>query len=568
MLIFAATLGSLGGLPLLGQALGILPETESAVLVSHPKAHINYIRGLMLVYEENWQEALKAFKRAEKYDPDSAMIAFQIGRIHMATGDLGEGLAALNKAAELDEANFEIRRMLAEIYFKMGGFEEARSHAEDGLRLDPNWTEGYQLLAAIYQEEGKPLEAAAALERLLERFPASSHAHLSAAQLYLQTGRSKQALPHFLKVRELTGTNPQLELTIAGTYLTSGRYKEAIESYKVYLNDHPDVQMANGSLLAAYKNAEQLPDALTYFQERVDADRDDITAWFFLGQAYLLSEESDRAIETWNEATRLVQESDPNAKSKLLRFYYELASAYESQDRYDEAISTMQKAAALPLVNVSEILPVRSQLGTLLRLRKDYAGAAENFLALLQAIESLDEADRISDLMKGITKATHYELAATYDLMGQDDKVEPQLRAALDIDPAFAQANNYLAYFFAERGENLEEALGLVQRALEKEHSKAAFVDTLGWIYYKLGRLEEAREKLEEANSKADDPVIADHLGDVYRTLGDMGKALELWKRSVELARLRMQEDSPEDTDPSYDPEEVEKKIQAAIDGR
>ncbi|MEJ2201832.1 MAG: tetratricopeptide repeat protein, partial [Desulfuromonadaceae bacterium] len=101
------------------------------------------------------------------------------------------------------------------------------------------------------------------------------------------------------------------------------------------------------------------------------------------------------------------------------------------------------------------------------------------------------------------------------------------MRQVIELDPDHAEALNFLAYCFAEQNENLSEALELAERALQLK-PEGHVIDTLGWVYFKLGRFEQAREQLEKAARRLpEDAVVRQHLGDVYRALGltDLARA-------------------------------------------
>ena len=101
---------------------------------------------------------------------------------------------------------------------------------------------------------------------------------------------------------------------------------------------------------------------------------------------------------------------------------------------------------------------------------------------------------------------------------GKDyDKAENAFREVLRLNPDNSSAMNYLGYMFADRNIRLEEALKLVNKALELEPHNGAYLDSLGWVYYRLDKLDEAVDNLKQAAQKVSrDPVVHDHLGDVY----------------------------------------------------
>jgi Flp pilus assembly protein TadD len=132
---------------------------------------------------------------------------------------------------------------------------------------------------------------------------------------------------------------------------------------------------------------------------------------------------------------------------------------------------------------------------------------------------------------------------------------EADFRQALALRPGHPQVLNYLGYSLVERGEKLDEALAMIEEAVAGEPQNGAIVDSLGWVYFKLGRLEEAVVQLERAAVlEPVDPVVNDHLGDAYWAVGRTREARFQWMRAL-----------------SFDPEEVEaerirRKLEIGLD--
>ena len=139
-------------------------------------------------------------------------------------------------------------------------------------------------------------------------------------------------------------------------------------------------------------------------------------------------------------------------------------------------------------------------------------------------------------------------LSNVYSLKGDHAKSEEQLRLILEMDPDEALANNNLGYQMADRNANLDEAERLIRRAIDLERSarlraeedgdNAAYLDSLGWVLFRKGKLAEAREWLEKAAALpdgADDPAVWDHLGDVLAKLDLPAKAREAWQTALKL---------------------------------
>jgi Flp pilus assembly protein TadD len=131
------------------------------------------------------------------------------------------------------------------------------------------------------------------------------------------------------------------------------------------------------------------------------------------------------------------------------------------------------------------------------------------------------------------------------------------MRAVLEADPDHAAAMNFIGYLLARQGRELHEAERLVQRALELHPDTGAFLDSLGWVYFRRGELQRAVTTLERAAALApEEPVILDHLGDAYRATSRHEEARRVWRRALEALALE-----PEAAEPVEQPRLLERKL-------
>jgi tetratricopeptide (TPR) repeat protein len=127
-----------------------------------------------------------------------------------------------------------------------------------------------------------------------------------------------------------------------------------------------------------------------------------------------------------------------------------------------------------------------------------------------------------------------YVLAQILEAKGDSAGAEASLRELLARDPKDATALNYLGYMFAERGARLDEAVELVQRALQIEPDNPSFLDSLGWAYFQQGKLDLADRPLSDAAAKLPtNSVVQDHLGDLRFKQGRYADAIAAWERSL-----------------------------------
>ncbi|MDG1429984.1 MAG: tetratricopeptide repeat protein, partial [Paracoccaceae bacterium] len=128
----------------------------------------------------------------------------------------------------------------------------------------------------------------------------------------------------------------------------------------------------------------------------------------------------------------------------------------------------------------------------------------------------------------------YYVRGISYERLGEWDRAEADFRKSLELQPAHPQVLNYLGYSLMERRENLDEALDMIEEAVSLRPDSGYIVDSLGWVYYRLGRFEDAVVPMELAvELLATDPIVNDHLGDVYWKVGRDYEARFQWQRAL-----------------------------------
>ena len=199
------------------------------------------------------------------------------------------------------------------------------------------------------------------------------------------------------------------------------------------------------------------------------------------------------------------------------------ANALYQSGQVDEAVESL---VALGEMRPESIL-VHSSLGDMLRREERFSEAAE---AYTRAIDLIDQIE-----------ARHWVLlytrAISFERMGEWELAEPEFRRVLEFVPDEPQVLNYLGYSLIEKRSNLDEALDMIERAVEGEPDSGYITDSLGWAYYRLGRYEEAVPVMERAVELLPrDPILNDHLGDVYWAVGRKREARFQWRRALSFA--------------------------------
>lgn len=163
-------------------------------------------------------------------------------------------------------------------------------------------------------------------------------------------------------------------------------------------------------------------------------------------------------------------------------------------------------------------------LGGVYAQDKNFADAAKIYDAAVEQIKSPERKDW----------PVFYQRGIAHERLKEWDQAEPNFRKALELYPDQPQVLNYLGYSWVDRGENLDEALTMIKKAVEQRPQDGYIVDSLGWAYYKLGRYPEAVVELEKAvKLRPEDPAINDHLGDAYWRADRQLEATFQWNHAI-----------------------------------
>lgn len=221
------------------------------------------------------------------------------------------------------------------------------------------------------------------------------------------------------------------------------------------------------------------------------------------------------------------------------------AEALDSAGSTDAAIEALrQLAKAYP-----HLPDVHRTLGGTLHRQARYAEASAAYDAAIAALPSEADADWFLYFMRGITN----------ERSGQWAKAEADFLKALELAPDQPSVLNYLGYSYLEKNTNLDEALDMIQRAVDQRPEDGAIVDSLGWALFRLNRYQEAVEPMEAAVALMPvDPVVNDHLGDVLWAVGRKLEAEFQWRRALSFI-------TPQETQ-DIDPDRIRRKLEIGLD--
>lgn len=196
------------------------------------------------------------------------------------------------------------------------------------------------------------------------------------------------------------------------------------------------------------------------------------------------------------------------------------AGALRSQGKADAAIETLQALAR----SHGDLLPVQFALADVLRSQERFDEAEAAYSAAIDLAKAAGNEDWVLYFYRGICHEQSMDWAPA----------EADFRKALELNPTQPQVLNYLGYGLVDRGEKLDEALGMIKKAVAADPEQGYIIDSLAWAYFKLGRYKEALEPMERASLlEPVDPIVTDHLGDVYWMNDRKLEARFQWRRAL-----------------------------------
>jgi tetratricopeptide (TPR) repeat protein len=520
--IYVRTLGDMNAGEVQKESLSKATEQFQAILRIQPNDSYSALWLARLYrFQNQHDEAEKVLRGILKHDPDDEAALEQLSQLLIDEGRSQEAIDLLKQEAE-GSSSPEIYDLLGNAYSQSKDFANAEVAFRKAVEDDPDDTGHLKGLAQALLSQDKYAEALEQYKRLSELEPGTAENYIRLAQLYRRLGQFDQAESSLLRAKQLAPGNLEVLYNEALLYEDQGRFDDATK----VLSD----------AIAGIKGKpadEENPNALAILYEQ-------------LGRAYREKQDFPAAIRTFEEMAKLGLESKKSAQMLLI-------GTYQEARELDRAIAEAKKALedspqdtslivtlAMLYGEKNDTATATKLLGGLLKgndsdldFYLDIAQVQERGRKYADAEQSAQKAEQMAHLPSDKT-AAWYMLGAIYERQKKFDEAEQQFKKVIEADQNNASVLNYYGYMLADRGIRLDEATSLIQRAVRLEPNNGAFLDSLGWAYYKQNRFTEAEDYLRKAVDRmSHDPTILTHLGDVYMKLNQTERAADLWERAL-----------------------------------
>ncbi|MFZ5469968.1 MAG: tetratricopeptide repeat protein [Myxococcota bacterium] len=553
-------------------------------------SYAHFLRSRLAHHQGDHSQALEEMRLALASDDGNPYLLTALAEEYARVGDLGRAERELRKVIETRPEYFAAQLLMGRVLFEAQRLTRAKVHLSRAIALAPSVPEPYLVLIQLWLEQGKPDEAVRVAEELGAALPGDPVGYKRLGLSFAERGDLARAERMLSRAAERDPSDFETWVALAQLYEATDRPADAEGAFAKALERDP---WSREVLLAAGRVSLRMGDSVkarAYFDRLLAVSRDPELA-VRVAFSYLTTRQLPAAAEVL-ESARAAGMREPRIHfyaglvHEKLRRYQSAAEAYaavepEAGELFHEA--RMHRASCVSMLGQHKLALQLFREGLVdkpqyLQLRTSYARAleragqaaqAESFLAksideapvpeLFEALSSLYERQgRLADAIELLTgalasrprdEALLFTLGATYEKKGDVARSLEKMRAVLAVNPDNALALNFIGYTLAERNLDLDEAERLLRRALELRPDTGAFLDSLGWVYFRKGDFPRAAELIERALFLTPgQPTIHEHLGDVYTHLarrqdaaGEYRRALEALREAPELADSKVQ---------------------------
>ncbi len=493
--------------------------------------------------------AIEHLTAARRLNPTDAGTAVSLARALLAAERAAEAAAVLDELPELANQPM-IQRLTADAKAKAGRTREAEKIYRSLYEADPGDREIAASLIDLYEDQDQLDRSLQILRDLERRDPGNAAVK---ERIILDLARAGRFAEAEEAARELARKQPENRASrrlLATVLFERGASPEGEEILKAMIEADPDDPMSRRALAAEMTRERRFAEGRAIYEAIIQRAGDDprkadmkTSAQVEIGFIAYLQRD-------WAEARRILGPlslSDGTVHPRASRIL--LAADRDGEDFKDGLERARAFAAADPTDPewVAAVAEFEYRSGAekeaVARLEKlaasgdlDEMMAAADVDARLRRFESAAKIARAAAAKYPESSEVLFRLGSSLERAGSTAEAETVFLKLLEERPNDAATQNYLGYMWADRGVELERAREMLERAVAREPRNPAYLDSLGWVYFRLGKLDTAERNLREAaRREPTDPTIVEHLGDLEMKQGDVEDAVRNWEKALEL---------------------------------
>lgn len=504
------------------------------------KALEYFTKGSVLKNEGKAAEALNEYYEAILYDPESITIYIEISEALMMLKRYDAAELNLKKALEFDPENIRVLENLNRALLVQNKLDDALTISELILKLNPANQSAFQIGLAIFERRQNKENLLEFIETHVNNIGFDDKMSYTIGIYYLSLNKLQKSREWFGKCLKINPNHINAKINLTRLDVAEGKKDKGLSDLKEIIKNNPDKLNALVELIEIYRQDEKSDEVIEIIESIENPDN--ITK-LYLAEAYYKK-------ENWKKAQELFSVVQLNRFNIYFEFLagdteirlenYESGIAFfrsimkrdpsSAQGYYGAAFSLMRQKNYLEAEEVLRVGLVKSNSNSLLQPM-----LAETLLNLNKDTEATRYLERMLKENPN-DAATLMQVASSYQSAKMFDKSDALFEQAIEIDDSNVGALNNYSYSLSKRGIKLDYALTLIKKALQKEPNNGYYLDTMGWIYFKLKNYDLAKKfilKSTEVRGDDSSSEVLEHLGDVYIALKDTKNALIYYNKAL-----------------------------------
>lgn len=490
------------------------------------KSFAHYATGLSLDMRDDSASALEEYVKAANGNPGEEPLVLDVARRLLRTKQTDRAIELLNKAVAQPGATGLVDAWLGLAYAASGQTNKAIASNRASIQKLPGQISAYANLCELYLDLGKTNEIVNVLNEAGKQTKAPVEFYVNLAEVILRMQAKDAIAPDDAKKRAVAALDramvdepedPVTRQRMGDAYLFHGEPAKAQAIFEKLYAEKPDLPGIREKLINIYfrTNKEK---ASAMLNDLMKESPTDPRPHVFLGQLAVDDNRMAEGLEHFETALKL----NPADES----LWYRVAALRVANKRPVDALELLDKAKdKFGQLNFAQ----EFYRGIALAAMERYSEALSSFVSA-EVIAKTSEPDRL-------TPQFYFQLGSASERAKNIEQSVKFFRKALELDPEFTEALNYLGYMWAERGENLDEARTMIERAVKAEPKNPAFLDSMAWVLFKQKKPGEALPYMKKAIefTKEPDATLMDHLGDILAAMKKPAEARDAWEKALKI---------------------------------
>ena len=495
------------------------------------EANAHFMDGLLQEEMSDTDKAQDAYLKALALDPSNVRLAVKVSWQYLAQGDIPGAVSLLKDTIKAAPKQSQPYLALAYIEFSnLNKPADAQKYALQAIDIDPANIFGYAYLREIDKALGQEGKVPALLDRAAKADSKDAFFWLQLGALYAEVylaedpGKDSDALKKttqvFQKALSFSGDDVDIIEKIADFFVATQQLAEAAPLYQRVVDIDPARNTARDNLARCYLGLKQPDKAATALEDSIKQNPVQPHAYEVLAEIYKDAGQEEKAIQNYEQSLLL--------NPKDIRGYQDLGSLLLKRNHAEQAVKVLTEAHK----RFPDQPAFTFWLGWALEENKQHQ----------QALTTFEQAELDAQAIQPtlLDSQFYFMYGETAEQAGLYDKAADMLQKSLGMEDdqrMIANTSNYLGYMWVEHDQHLDEGGDLIKKALEIDPDNGAYLDSLGWYFYKKNQFDQAVEQLQKAveRIKPEDPLVYEHLGDAYLKLNETAKAVDAWKKALDL---------------------------------